>query len=152
MASLSDQVREPLIATNEEAQIAREAAAKLKPLADAQADVEVRVVEHGEIVVALPARAVRLITEFLTAIAERRPVSLIPYTAELTTQQAAEFLNVSRPYVVGLIDKDEIPHRMVGTHRRVLLSDLIAYKKKSDARRQEAIGKMVAEAQKLRLP
>jgi excisionase family DNA binding protein len=152
MSSLSDQAQEPFIATNEEALIAREAAVRLKPLADAQVDVEVRAAEHAEIVAALPARAVRLITEFLTAMADRKPVALLPHTAELTTQQAAEFLNVSRPYVVGLIDKDEIPHRMVGTHRRVLLSDLIAYKKKSDARRKDAIAKMVAEAQKLGLP
>jgi excisionase family DNA binding protein len=152
MSSLSDQAQEPFIATDEEALIAREAAASLKPLADARANVEVRIVDHAEIVAALPAPAVRLITELLTAMAEGRPVALPPHSAELTTQQAAEFLNVSRPYVVGLIDKDEIPHRMVGTHRRVLLSDLVAYKKKSDARRKDAIGKMVAEAQKLGLP
>ena len=132
--------------------MAREAAAKLKPLADARADVKVRVVDQADIVVPLPARAVRLIAEVLAAMAERKPVSLVPHTTELTTQQAAEFLNVSRPYVVGLIDKDEIPHRMVGTHRRVLVSDLIAYKDQSDARRRAAIGKMVAEAQKLGLP
>jgi len=147
-----DQGQEPLIATNEEALVAREAAAKLKPFADAKADLNVRVVERADIVVPLPARALRLITDVLTAMAERQPVSLVPYTAELTTQQVAEFLNVSRPYVVGLIDKDEIPHRMVGTHRRVLMSDLIAYKKKSDAKRRAAIGKLVAEAQKLGLP
>jgi len=152
MSSLSDQAQDPFIATNEEALIAREAAVKLKPLADAQVDVEIRAAEHAEIVAALPARAVRLIAEFLTAMAEGKPVARRRRTAEMTTQEAAELLNVSRPYVVGLIDRDEIPHRMVGTHRRVLLSDLIAYKKKSDARRKDAIAKMVAEAQKLRLP
>jgi excisionase family DNA binding protein len=146
-----DQMQEPLIATNEEASIARDAVAKLKPLAEAQADVKVRVVEPNT-VVSLPARALSLMVDVLTAMAERRPVSLLPHTAELTTQQAAEFLNVSRPYVVSLIDRDEIPHRMVGTHRRVLASDLIAYKKKSDATRREAIRRMVAEAQKLGLP
>jgi excisionase family DNA binding protein len=152
MSSLSDQAQDPFVATNEEALIARDAAVKLKPLADAQVDVEIRAAEHAEIVAALPARAVRLIAEFLTAMAEGKPVALLRRTAEMTTQEAAELLNVSRPYVVGLIDRDEIPHRMVGTHRRVLLSDLIGYKKKSDARRKDAIAKMVAEAQKLRLP
>ena len=152
MSSLSDQAQDPFVATNEEALIARDAVVKLKPLADAQVDVEIRAAEHAEIVAALPARAVRLIAEFLTAMAEGKPVALLRRTAEMTTQEAAELLNVSRPYVVGLIDRDEIPHRMVGTHRRVLLSDLIAYKKKSDARRKDAIAKMVAEAQKLRLP
>jgi len=102
--------------------------------------------------VPLPARAIDMIVAVLTAMAERKPVSVIPHTAELTTQQAADFLNVSRPHLVGLIDKNEIPHRMVGTHRRVRVSDLQAYKKHSDEKRSAAIRSMVAEAQKLGLP
>jgi excisionase family DNA binding protein len=79
-------------------------------------------------------------------------VSVIPHTAELTTQQAADFLNVSRPHLVGLIDKGEIAHRMVGTNRRVRVSDLFAYKTQSDQARREAIAAMIAEAQELKLP
>jgi excisionase family DNA binding protein len=152
MLALLDQVQEPLIATDEEAIIAREAASKLKPLADGKTDVKVRVVEKADILVPLPARAVELIVGFLLAMAERKPVSILPHTAELTTQQAADFLNVSRPHLVTLVDKGDIPHRMVGTHRRILMSDLIAYKKKSEDTRREAISKMVEEAQKLGLP
>lgn len=152
MLALLDQEKEPFVATEAEAVIAREALAKIKPLADAKADIKVRVLERADIVLPLPARAVELIAGFLEAMVERKPFSVIPHEAELTTKQAADFLNVSRPYLVGLLDKDEIPHRMVGVHRRVLMSDLKEYKKKSDQKRRAAIAKMVAESQKLGLP
>src|SRR5215475_10082141 len=104
MLALRDQVEEPFVATDEEAVIAKEAAEKLGPVALSGADVRLRVNEKGaDIVVPLPARAVKMIVEFLVAMAEKKPVSFIPHTAELTTQQAADFLNVSRPYLVGLI-------------------------------------------------
>jgi excisionase family DNA binding protein len=152
MLALIDQVREPLVATDEEAIIAREAASKLKALGLAGVDLKLRAVEKADVVVPLPARAIEMIVDFLTAMAERKPVSVIPHTAELTTQQAADFLNVSRPHLVTVIDKGEVAHRMVGTHRRVRVSDLLAYKKRSDEKRRAAIRSMVAEAQKLGLP
>jgi excisionase family DNA binding protein len=153
MLALLDQVDEPLIATDEEAVIAKEAAEKLAAVALSGMDVRLRVNEKGaDIVVPLPARAVKMIVEFLLAMAERKPVSVIPHTAELTTQQAADFLNVSRPHLVGLLDSGEIKHRMVGTHRRVRVSDLVAYKARSDQARRDAIAAMVAEAQRLKLP
>jgi excisionase family DNA binding protein len=154
MLALMDQVREPLVATDEEAVIAQEAVEKLSAVALASLDVRVRVAEKkgADIVVPLPARAVKMIVAVLTAMAERKPISLIPHTAELTTQQASDFLNVSRPYLVGLLEKGQIPFRKVGTHRRVLVSDLEIFKEKSNAARREAIASMVATAQALKLP
>jgi len=153
MLALLDQVKEPFVATEEEALIAREAVMKLKPLADAKTDIKLRVAEKGaEVVLPLPARAVDMIVDLLMAVVERKPVSIIPHEAELTTKQAADFLNVSRPYFVGLLDKGAIPHRLVGSHRRVKVSDLMNYKKKSDAERRAAIARMVAESQRLDLP
>ena len=75
-----------------------------------------------EVVVPLPARAVKMIADVLQLIADRRPVSLIPLDAELTTQQAAS-CNVSRPFLVGLLEKNEIPFRLVGSHRKVKVAD-----------------------------
>jgi excisionase family DNA binding protein len=151
MLALLDQ-EHPFVPTDAEAAIAKEALAKLKPLANGKTDVKIRVLEHANIVVPLPARLVELIVRFLQAMVERRAVSVIPHDAELTTKQAADFLNVSRPYLIGLVDRGEIPHRMVGTHRRILVSDLLAYRKKSDAMRNAAIEKMVAHAQRHKLP
>jgi excisionase family DNA binding protein len=152
MLALLDQVKEPLVATDEEAVIAKEAADKLRTVGLAGTDVRLRAAEQADIVVPLPARAVSMIVDFLLAMAERKPVSFIPHTAELTTQQAADFLNVSRPFLVGLLERNEIPFRKVGAHRRVLVSDILAYKKQSEAARREAIRTMAEEAQTLKLP
>ena len=152
MLALLDQVEEPLVATDEEAVIAKEAAEKLSSVALAGVDVRLRVAEKADIVVPLPARAVGMIVQVLLAMAQRKPISLIPHTAELTTNQAADFLNVSRPYLVGLLEKEQIPYRKVGSHRRIRVSDLQAFKEKSNRSRQEAIASMVAEAQRLKLP
>jgi excisionase family DNA binding protein len=95
----------------------------------------------------LPAPAVQLLTDLLVHLGAGSPVTVIPEHAELTTQQAADFLNVSRPWIVTIIERNELPHRMVGTHRRVLFSDLRAYKDRMNASRRSALDKLVAEAQ-----
>jgi len=98
--------------------------------------------------VTIPSEAFELFVQILAQMANGNPVAIVPVHAELTTQQAAEMLNVSRPYLVGLLDEKVIPYRMVGSHRRVRVADLLTYKQKDDAERQGVADDLAAEAQK----
>ncbi|MEU3169514.1 excisionase family DNA-binding protein [Streptosporangium sp. NPDC006930] len=111
----------------------------------------IRVVgEHGaEDPLILPREAVSLLAFILAQAAEGRGVTVIPSHAELTTQQAADMLNVSRPYLIKLLEEGEIPFRLVGKHRRVTCEDLQEYKRRDDARRRTAADQLAALGQEL---
>jgi excisionase family DNA binding protein len=95
----------------------------------------------------LPAPAVQLLAALLVNLGAGQPVTVVPEHAEFTTQQAADYLNVSRPHVVKLIERGDLPHRMVGTHRRVLFADLRAYQDRLRTTRRTALDALAAEAQ-----
>ncbi len=99
----------------------------------------------------IPASAIAVLSEVLGELARGAPLALIPVHAELTTQQAAEVLQVSRPFVVQLLDAGILPVRMVGTHRRVRLEDVLRYKQLIDEERLRTLGELTAEAQELGL-
>ena len=137
---------EPVTPTDEESTLARDSSRKLSGLM--KRDLRVHIPETDEDVI-LPAAAVRLLVDLLSEMAEGNAVTLIPIHAELTTQQAADFLGVSRPFLVKLIDEGKLPHRKVGTHRRVLFRDLMEYKRRIDKKRLETLDELAAQAQKL---
>lgn len=87
----------------------------------------------------LPGTVVALLRQLVHDLAQDRAVSVVATGKELTTQEAADILNVSRPYLIKLLEQGEIPFAMVGTHRRILVSDLLAYKRRRDAARRQAL-------------
>ncbi|MFD5561238.1 excisionase family DNA-binding protein [Kitasatospora griseola] len=86
----------------------------------------------------LPRPTVEMFAAILAALASGQGVQLLPVNAEVSTQTAAEILNVSRPFLIGLLEQGEIPYRLVGRHRRILFNDVIEYKRKDDRRRKDA--------------
>ncbi len=99
--------------------------------------------------IALPLFVFSLLKDILAEMAQGHAVTLLPVRAELTTQQAAALLNVSRPYLIGLLEEGKIPFRLVGQHRRVRLDDLMSYKRKDDKARSRIADELTADAQEL---
>ena len=99
----------------------------------------------------VPMIAMRVLTEALRQIALGKAAVVMPLDAEISTQQAADILNVSRPYLVGLLENNEIPFRWVGAHRRVRLLDVLNYKRRNDEERMKVLDELAAQAQELNL-
>lgn len=95
----------------------------------------------------LPAGAVAMLVDILEAMAAGRGIMLIPENAELTTVQSAEILNISRPFLIKLLEEGKIPYRKVGKHRRVRMEDVMTYKKTIDQEREDVLDQLVADAQ-----
>ncbi len=95
----------------------------------------------------LPGSAVNMLLEVLTEMSKGNAMTLMPIDAELSTQQAAEILNISRPYLVNLLEQGEIAFRKVGTHRRVMAKDIFEYKQRIDSERLQALNELTSQAQ-----
>ena len=101
--------------------------------------------------VTLPRAALDLLVELLAQMAGGHAVEVVPVQAEITTQQAADMLNVSRPYLVRLLDEGKIPCSKVGPRRRIRRADVLTYKQIDEERRRGAAEELASEAEKLGL-
>jgi excisionase family DNA binding protein len=152
MTTLIHDSFETVTPSEADALLARESSRRLATRKLGQrTSVRIQVLDEGEVAqtVAVPASALRLFLHLLTEMSQGNAVTLIPTHAELTTQQAADLLNVSRPYFVKLLDEGKIPGRTVGKYRRVRFDDLMAYKRKDDDARAKVLDLLMAEAQEL---
>lgn len=104
---------------------------------------------RGEIEFSLTPLVAELIFQTLVHIAKGRAITIVPFHAELTTQEAADFLNISRPFLIQLLEKEKIPFRTVGRHRRILFEDLVKYKERSKTKGRKIREKLTDEAQDL---
>ena len=151
MASQLSETFDPVAPTEAEANLARESSRRLAHCQGARNGLRLQIVEDGGSgeTLAIPDSAFRLLVHILTEMAQGNAVTMIPVHTELTTQQAAEILNVSQPFLVKLLDEGKIPCRKAGTHHRVLFSDLMTYKKQNDQQRFQALEELSALDQEL---
>ncbi len=108
-------------------------------------------IQDSEEIITIPLKALKLLKVILNNMAQGKSIALLPTDAEITTQQAAEILNVSRPHVIKLLEKGNIPYKKVGSHRRILLQDILTYEATFKAKRRKQLNSLAKEAQELNL-
>ena len=151
MTAVAPNLPETVTPTEADTRLAQESSRRLAHLLSnrrCKLSVNVQADDEIEETVAIPVVAFRLLADILTEMAQGNAVTLMSVHAELTTQQAAELLNVSRPFLIRLIEEGKIPFRKVGTHRRIRFDDLMGYKQNVDRDRLKALEELAAEAQK----
>ena len=149
--------QETVIPTAADTELARESGLQLchflgkHPLDKDLSNLRLRLQADNEPeeVMTIPISAFRLLADILEQMARGNAVTLIPINAEFTTQQAADILNVSRPFLIKVIEDGQIPYRKVGTHRRFRFEDLMVYKRDIDNKRRAVLADLVSEAQEL---
>lgn len=114
---------------------------------------KIKLVESNgnEQVVEIPFVAFQLLFEILEQIAQGKAITLIPINAELTTQEAAQLLNVSRPYLTKLLKSGEIPFHQIGRHQHIRFEDVMKYKKWIDNERLKVLDELAFQAQELNM-
>jgi excisionase family DNA binding protein len=135
-----------------DAELAHRAARRIGDyLASHQGDPPIPItVEVGdEDALVVPRQVAVMLAQVLGMLANGQGVQIMPDSAMLTTQQAADMLNVSRPYLIKLLDQGEIPFKKVGTHRRILFQDVLTYKTQDDQDRRKVLDELAALGQEL---
>ncbi len=134
-----------------DAAVAARAARRIKDyLANHSDDLIEVLAETGDAdALVVPRPAATMLAQVLSLLAKGQGVQIMPDRAMLTTQQAADTLNVSRPYLIKLLEAQEIPFEMVGTHRRIAFAELLKYKRRDDQRRRVVLDELAALSEEL---
>ena len=153
MAVLDRQRKIP-IPTEADIEISTESSRVLASLTNSHSQTQKITVESEngkEESLLIPSVAYELLIDILSQISQGNAVTVVPVQAELSTQQAANLLNVSRPYLIKLLESKEIPYRKIGKHRRILAQDLYQYKADIDAKRSQSLDELTALTEELNL-
>jgi excisionase family DNA binding protein len=147
---MSQTILTPTLPTESDATLARETGRLLAARVRPSAPLSFRLLDasKGE-TLQIPAPAVRMLVRILEEMARGNAVTLIPVHAELTTQEAADMLNISRPSLIQLLGENKIEYRKVGTHRRIKFESLMAYKRAADKERRAALAELAAYDQEI---
>ena len=143
----SDEIDPP---SKEDMQIAAESSVQLAALIGRGKMARIRIMDEGQDIT-VPLSAMKMLVDILAHMGAGEAMTLIPQHAELTTQQAADFMNVSRPFFVKLLEEGKIEFHKVGSHRRVYFRDLVAYKEQSMDERRKALDELAKQAQELNM-
>ena len=146
MGGTSKGVSSVRMPTETEVKLAAESSRLLAACVGTGSEARLRLID-GDTDVTVPILAIHMLVDILNQMAQGNAVSLVPVHAELTTQQAADMLNVSRPYLVKQLEAGEIPFHKLGRHRRIRFSDLMAYRKRMDEEGRHAVDELTAQAQ-----
>ena len=135
--------------------LARQAGRRLRSLLtqgrSERQTLEIQLKAKSGPIITIPVSAARVLVDVLEQMAQGRKVAALPMHSELTTQAAADLLQVSRPFLISQLETGLIPFHTVGSHRRILLDDALAYKKQMNRRRLKTLSKLSALDQKLGL-
>ena len=153
MASATELLMEPIRPSDEDVRLAQNSLSKLSRFKGGGAEaVTVTVGQDRDAEeVTIPGVAFRMLGLILNELAQGDSIALNPVDRLVSTQKAADVLNVSRPYFVKLLESGKIPFGKTGTHRRVRLADVLEYKARMDAEADRAYEELVAQAQELGL-
>lgn len=146
MTAIAHRAQQPTVPTEQEAKLAEEGSRLLAACIGRGKTARIRVIDGREDIT-VPVSALRMLVDILSQMARGNAVTIVPIHAELTTQEAADFLNVSRPFLIGLLEQRKLPFRKVGTHRRVRFDDLLKYQEAATEQRKRTLDELTRLAQ-----